>query len=559
MRNIWLTAVLAAAAAACSPGTDNNQTSQDPGKPSTIISDGNHVGDPNANPDFFFLPPLVPSPVGTPNFSGGQFNPNLRPKVTICELNLPYTATESDVLPTTPCKAGGYLVNFPFGGATGVQMHPNGENDWDAGVTDAAHYHVVWKVPNNDAVFYRITTLVGTKTLGIADVETRHNATALQNVNTGQFVPQQDGLNLHIRFRIENNALCTPPGNYSVPCASATIDLASGGSLSTLINNLPAGVNIPPQGGASNPVTFTVQPCGPGGLLIDLPVFGSCLSLTSNPTLTVNLTNPALVFVCDYPPDVSLIPHQQSEMVELHARHSPTFAEALVGADGHCPVSSVQTGSIKGMLASVLRGNWRAARRELVNLIQPEPLMAMFLHAGGGGLTGLQSDFQFALPAKMVPGQDGPLSGDAGYPISVRVKVTDLFGGPVGNANVNFAVLTGGGSVSPASARSDVNGIVEVLWTLGASPGSNTLRAFGVGLATSDVHGPRGPGDFQPHSLLYGCGSPPCAFPAQGFDPFIPKYLDFAGLIDAQVPSPANGTGGVQLQTGAIVFTATGH
>src|SRR6185295_14643163 len=135
------------------------------------------------------------------------------------------------------------------------------------------------------------------------------------------------------------------------PCASATIDLTNGGTVSTLVSNLPAGITIPPQGGTSNPVTFTVQPCGPGGLAIDLPVFGSCLSVTSSPVLTTNLLIPALIFVCDYPPDVSLLPHQQSEMVELHARHSPTFAEALVGADGHCPVSSVQTGSVKGMLA----------------------------------------------------------------------------------------------------------------------------------------------------------------------------------------------------------------
>jgi hypothetical protein len=415
---------------------------------------------------------------------------------------------------------------------------------------------VNWRVPINNAVFYRLSAIVGTTRLGFADFETKNNGQDLKNVNTGDFVPRQDGVTVYVRFRIENHALCTPPGDYTKPCASSTIDLTNGGTLSTIVNNVPAGLTIPPQGGGSNPVTFTVQPCGPGGLLIDLPVFGSCLSVSSIPTLTTNLTNPALVFVCDYPPDVSFIPHEQSEMVEMHARHSPTFAEALVGADGHCPVSSAETGSIKGMLASAVRGDWRGVRRQLVNLIQPEPLMAMFLHAGGGGLTGLQSDFQFALPAKMKPGQANILTGTPGATIPIKVLITDLFGGPVANANVHFTVTAGGGSVSAPSVLSDANGVALVQWTLGASPGTNKLKAFGVGIASGDFHGPRGPGDFQPHTLSYGCGEPPCSFPAQPFDPFIPKYLNFDGLIDALVPSPTNGTGGVPLQTGFIEVTA---
>ena len=558
MKKTWLAALMAGALAACATGTDSNPTTQNPGKPSTVISDGSHLAsDPNANPDFFLLTPLVPNPSSSPNFNFGQFNPNLQPTVTVCKLDLPPSAPESAVTITTPCKAGGYFVTFKFG-TNGVLLHPNAEPDWDVGVTDPAHYHATWKVPTEEAVFYRVSILVGTTTLGFGDIEARNNGTALKNVHTDQFIPRLDGTNTPIRFRIENDALCTPPGDYTKPCASATIDLATGGTLSTLITNLPAGLTIPPQGGPSNPVTFTVQQCGPGGILVDVPRFGSCLSATSTPTLTLNLINPAVVFVCDYPPDVSLIPHQQSEMVEMHARHSPTFVEALVGADGHCPVGSVQTGSVKGMLASALRGDWRAARRELVNLLQPEPLVAMFLHAGGGGLTGLQSDFQFALPAKMRVSLEA-INAPAGTTIPVAVNVTDLFGGPVVNASVHFAVLTGGGSVSPAIVLSDANGIASVQWTLGGSPGSNTVKAFGLGIASTTVHGPRGDGDFLPHSLLYGCGSPPCSFPSQGFDPFIPKYHDFDGLLDAQVPSPTNGTGGVPLQTGSVVFTATGQ
>src|SRR4030081_609828 len=52
--------------------------------PSAILSDGAHGG----NPDFFFLPPLVPSPYNNPDFEPGTFNSTLQPslRVEICEL-----------------------------------------------------------------------------------------------------------------------------------------------------------------------------------------------------------------------------------------------------------------------------------------------------------------------------------------------------------------------------------------------------------------------------------------------------------------------------------------
>jgi len=55
--------------------------------PSKMISDGAHGG----NPDFFFLPPMVPNPVNNPNFEQGKFNATLGPSLTveICELQGP--------------------------------------------------------------------------------------------------------------------------------------------------------------------------------------------------------------------------------------------------------------------------------------------------------------------------------------------------------------------------------------------------------------------------------------------------------------------------------------
>ena len=50
--------------------------------PAALIVDGAHGG----NADFFFLPPLVPDPSGSPNFNAATFNPNLAPVVEVCVL-----------------------------------------------------------------------------------------------------------------------------------------------------------------------------------------------------------------------------------------------------------------------------------------------------------------------------------------------------------------------------------------------------------------------------------------------------------------------------------------
>src|SRR5437764_135576 len=68
------------------------------GRPAFLISDGAHTG---GNADFFFLPPLVPDPSGSPNFDGGKFNAQLAPIVEVCELG-----ADPRLVPTTDCVAG---------------------------------------------------------------------------------------------------------------------------------------------------------------------------------------------------------------------------------------------------------------------------------------------------------------------------------------------------------------------------------------------------------------------------------------------------------------------
>lgn len=62
-------------------------------------------------------------------------------------------------------------------------------------------------------------------------------------------------------------------------------------------------------------------------------------------------------------------------------------------------------------------------------------------------------------------------------PDSLTVLVTDRFGNPVPQADVAFVVADGGGTVQPALAQTDLDGIARAVWVLGTVAGVHTVRA----------------------------------------------------------------------------------
>jgi adhesin/invasin len=75
------------------------------------------------------------------------------------------------------------------------------------------------------------------------------------------------------------------------------------------------------------------------------------------------------------------------------------------------------------------------------------------------------------------------LSGDgqfgqagAALPDPAMVKVTDTRGRPVANQDVAFSIGSGGGSVAPATVKTDAMGQAAADWTLGPNAGSQLLR-----------------------------------------------------------------------------------
>jgi aqualysin 1 len=111
-------------------------------------------------------------------------------------------------------------------------------------------------------------------------------------------------------------------------------------------------------------------------------------------------------------------------------------------------------------------------------------------------------------------------AGAAVTPPSVIVR--DQFGNPMSGVTVHFAVTAGGGSISPASATTNSNGVASATsWTLGADPGSNTATATVSGLpaVTFNATGTErsgGGGEDPPAALVagftYSCSGFNCNF-----------------------------------------------
>ena len=141
-------------------------------------------------------------------------------------------------------------------------------------------------------------------------------------MNTGEFVPLQDGRTLPIKFRIEQYALCSVPGIG--PCASESVNLAVGGEVAIE----DGGVEIPPQPGGTT--TITVATCT--DIPSDLPHHGSCIRVTADPPLSGPLTLPATVWVC-HAPSGELADWEKR--ITLHRYDAPN-TQALPHADDNC-------------------------------------------------------------------------------------------------------------------------------------------------------------------------------------------------------------------------------
>jgi adhesin/invasin len=89
-------------------------------------------------------------------------------------------------------------------------------------------------------------------------------------------------------------------------------------------------------------------------------------------------------------------------------------------------------------------------------------------------------------PASIVINAGNAQSAIAGTAVAIppAVRVTDALGNAIANISVVFAVTSGGGAITGATAVANANGVATLgSWTLGTVAGANTLSATVSGLA----------------------------------------------------------------------------
>ena len=103
--------------------------------------------------------------------------------------------------------------------------------------------------------------------------------------------------------------------------------------------------------------------------------------------------------------------------------------------------------------------------------------------------TGTAAQQQTILMSKNAgDGQSWTVGAAVGIAPSVQIQNV-LAGTGVAGVTVTFAVASGGGSVTGATATTDANGIATVgSWTLGTTPGANTLTATASGVTITSAN-----------------------------------------------------------------------
>jgi hypothetical protein len=485
-------AVLAGAVAACSDRQVSTSPQSEPVLgPSFAISDGAHKG---GNPNFFFLPPLQPSPWKKPNFDRGKFNPNLSPTVKICDGRDLTLAGEC----VKALTKNGQAVTFS------AVRGWDGLPDW----VDPEQYHVLWQTRNYGLKTgnpYRILVKVGGTLLGYLDiVPTARLLNALRITAGGQDIGWLQNTIVPIRFRIEQGALCaegTDPGD----CTESTVIGAAPGSAGDTTKNfiIPSGhaaVSLPPgavkQGDTVTIIIEKEPPQYDGECLptSDLVQSKGCYhasattpagaAYTFEPAVTVEICVNVDELTADQANHLRLFKYNSTDGVQQWPWADPT----LIDCSGYTPPQPAGEGL--GALLWHL-GQW--AHR----LVAPQRLYAALPPKGVGGSDRTFSDFGGGLLSSIGVHGGNNQSAPAGETVEEAPSVIlhDTAGHPVSGVQVTFLVTSGGGTVAAGAQSGDsvvvstgTDGIAQLSsWALGPTPGTNTLSASAYEFVGSPV------------------------------------------------------------------------
>lgn len=118
--------------------------------------------------------------------------------------------------------------------------------------------------------------------------------------------------------------------------------------------------------------------------------------------------------------------------------------------------------------------------------LMPVVLSLLFAACGSGDTTGPSDGQPDNTPASIAVNAGGGETLRVGTAASTppAVIVKNASGSPIPGVSVTFAVTAGGGSITGASATTNISGVATVgSWTVGADAGTNTLSATVQGLS----------------------------------------------------------------------------
>lgn len=486
MRHLTLVvAVVAVGLAACR--NDSPVQPKQPQGMQALIFDGAHSA---GNKDFFFLPPLVANPVGTPNYDAGRFNPRLSPTVEVCKL-----AADPLLVPNTDCASA------PIFGPTRMDLDASNQQyqlNWDtkASLLDAT-------------AFYRISVRGAARgtVLGFLDVDPVLGG--MKNVKTGDVFQFQDGRTLPIKVRIELGAFGSSNASDQAEQVVPAVLPATGLDVTT--NTGFAGAHFSngwlPDGFDQVVVIIERLPVNNGSsesscLNTPLEQLEGCYRFRTDPDLhgigpdgtDLLFQIPVVAGVCfQFPGDVGHDnghPFQLFRSEEVLGRVTPAVALDEVPAPFlHCDGFGATPPSIgaafrAGRIGDVAKAGLYAVTHAIGRVIEPKALHAVDF--GAGGSTNEFSRFGFARTAQISVTAGNGASAPAGTTIDAAVAVQNNHHGVltavVGQA-VTFTVTGGGGTVSTSSCsegtacsvNTGTDGNAHVTWRLGT--GVNTIQA----------------------------------------------------------------------------------
>ena len=248
-----------------------------------------------------------------------------------------------------------------------------------------------------------------------------------------------------------------------------------------------------------------------------------------------------------------------------------TLADSLVWRvtdDLGVPVGgSTVTFALSGQVGSVVR---TSAVADTGGLASPGPWTLASL-AGPNTITAAVGTVQAA--AVTVTGTAGAaatvgvVAGDAqtatvntAVAVAPQVRVNDAAGNPVAGVNVTFAVASGGGTLTGATATTDVTGRAAVgSWTLGTTAGPNTLTVTAGALSPLTVTATGTPAAPASLTIVTGSGQSAVAGTAVSIPPRVRVRDAFANAVSGvAVTFAPSGTSTVQPTT-PVATNASGE